>query len=198
MARKSKCDALTEQDRLKLIGMIGEGKSWREMSAAFNLPVATLHEWAERNGYQRSPTAAKRMLVEELLAKPEVRLARQVQPVETEQTEHSDEAEQEQTEQNAIQTEHRSISTGNSDVDAAAHEDARDMRLGLQAARLALQVSAVALNEMRKARVNDARTAKVWSETVAINVATIRKIRGLDDTNTAPVITIERSYGKQS
>lgn len=200
MARISKCDALPEQQRLRLVGLIGEGWTWRELSAEFGIPFPTIHEWAVRNGYQRSPTAAKRKMVEELLARPEPTKAKP-KAVETEQTEQ-EQAQTEQTEQIVEQTEQeheqRSASTGRADVDAAAHEDARDMRLGLSAARLALQVSAIGLNDMRKAGVADARATKVWSECVAVNVATIRKIRGLDDTNTAPVITIERSYGKQS
>lgn len=198
MARISKCDALPEQQRLRLVGLIGEGWTWRELSAEFGIPFPTIHEWAVRNGYQRSPTAAKRKMVEELLARPEPTKAKS-KAVETEQTEQ----EQAQTEQIVEQTEQeheqRSASTGRADVDAAAHEDARDMRLGLSAARLALQVSAIGLNDMRKAGVADARATKVWSECVAVNVATIRKIRGLDDIAAQqPVITIERSYGKQS
>lgn len=193
MARTSKCDKLSENDRLRLIGMIGEGKPWREIGAEFGIPTASIHEWAERNGYQRTPTAAKRMMVQELLARP---APRQI-TVKPEEAEHS---EQDKTELIAEteQTERCTVSTGRPDVDAAAQEDARDMRLGLQAARLALQVSALGLQEMRKSASTDARQAKVWSECVAVNVATIRRIRGLDDTNTAPVITIERSYGKQS
>ena len=183
MARQSKCDALPEHERAKLIGLIAEGRPWRDLSAIFNIPTATIHEWASQHGYTRNPTSTKRLLVEQLMARPE-------QPVQTVQTEQGQAEQAEQAEQSVV---HRP-----EDIDAAAREDARDMRLGLQAARLALQVSAMGLNEMRKAAVPDYRATKVWSECVSINVATIRKIRGLDDTNTAPVITIERSYGKQS
>lgn len=165
MARISRCDKLTEHERLRLVGRIGEGASWRDLAEDFGIPAATIHEWAERNGYQRSPTASKRKLVEDLLTKPE-----------TEQTEH--------------QTEQRPVSTGNPDVDAAAQEDVRDMRLGLQAARLALKVSAMGLKGMADAGEADPKASKLWSECIAINVNTIRKIRGLDDTSATANITI--------
>jgi hypothetical protein len=64
------------------------------------------------------------------------------------------------------------------------------MRLGLQAARLALQVSALGLKGMREHKDPDPKAAKLWSECVAINVNTIRKIRGLDDTTATANITI--------
>lgn len=165
MARISKCDKLTEHERLRLVGRIGEGVSWRDLAEDFGIPAATIHEWAERNGYQRSPTASKRKLVEDLLTKPE-----------TEQTEQ--------------QTERRPVSTGNPEVDAAAQEDVRDMRLGLQAARLALKVSAMGLKGMADAGEADPKASKLWSECIAINVNTIRKIRGLDDTSATANITI--------
>lgn len=165
MARISKCDKLTEHDRLRLVGRIGEGVSWRDLAEEFSIPAASIREWADRNGYQRSPTASKRKMVEDLLTLPE-------------------------TAQQTDQTAQRTVSTGSTDVDAAAHEDARDMRLGLQAARLALQVSALGLKGMREHKDPDPKAAKLWSECVAINVNTIRKIRGLDDTTATANITI--------
>lgn len=164
MARVSKCDKLTEHDRLKLVGRIGQGATWRELEAEFKIPMATIHQWAERNGYSRNPTEAKRRMVQDLLAKPET---------------------ERRTEQKN-ETEQRSVSTGNPDVDAAAQEDARDMRLGLTAARLALQVSAMGLKKQKDTGNADPRATKLWSECVAINVGTIRKIRGLDDPKTEP------------
>jgi hypothetical protein len=158
MPRVSKCDKLPEQDRLRLVGRIGEGASWDALGAEFGLPASTIAEWSRRNGYGRSPTASKRRMVEDLLAKPE------------------------QTAQTAGETVEpaKTVSTGNPDVDEAAREDARDMRLGLTAARLALQVSAMGLKEQRDTGEADPKATKLWSECVAINVATIRKIRGLD------------------
>lgn len=156
MARISRCDKLPEHERLRLVGRIGEGATWRDLESEFGIPEATIREWAQRHGYHRSPTASKRKMVEDLLAKPE-------------------------TAPETAQTAQSAVSTGNSDVDEAAREDARDMRLGLTAARLALQVSAMGLKEMKDTGEADPKSTKLWSECVAINVATIRKIRGLDD-----------------
>ena len=72
-------------------------------------------------------------------------------------------------------------STSTPDIDATAHEDEHDMRLGLQAARLALQVSAMGLKGMSDQQIDDSRATKTWSECIAININTIRKIRGLDE-----------------
>ena len=172
MARVSKCDKLTEHERLRLVGRIGEGASWRDLESDFKIPFGSIREWAERNGYGRSPTASKRKMVEDLLATPETAQA-------TSETIHQ-----------AKQTEQRSISTGNTDVDAAAQEDVRDMRLGLQAARLALKVSAMGLKGMADSGDPDPKATKLWSECIAINVNTIRKIRGLDDNTQTANITI--------
>lgn len=161
MARISKCDKLSEHDRLKLVGRIGEGASWRDLEAEFGIAQSVIRGWAEKNGYGRSPTASKRKMVEDLLAKPDSAQ----QPGEA-----------------AQQAAHRAgITTGNPDVDEAAREDARDMRLGLTAARLALQVSAMGLKQQRDTGEAEPKSTKLWSECVAINVNTIRKIRGLDD-----------------
>ena len=165
MARVSKCDKLPEHERLRLVGRIGEGASWDALATEFSIPSASIREWARRNGYGRSPTSSKRKMVEDLLAKPE-------------------------TAQIADQTAPPAVSTGNTEVDAAAQEDVRDMRLGLQAARLALKVSAIGLKQMADEQIADPKASKLWSECIAINVNTIRKIRGLDDTTATANITI--------
>lgn len=168
MARISKCDKLTEHERLRLVGRIGEGVSWDTLAAEFEIPASSISEWAKRKGYGRSPTAAKRKLVEDLLAKPETG----------------------QTVETVGQSGQTTNSTGNAENDAAANEDVRDMRLGLQAARLALKVSAMGLKQMADSGEPDCKATKLWSECVAINVNTIRKIRGLDDTTATANITI--------
>jgi len=173
MARISKCDKLTEHERLRLVGRIGEGASWRDLEADFGIAQSVIRLWAEKNGYGRSPTASKRKMVEDLLAKPEA-------------AQHTDEPAQ----QLAQAAQRAGISTGNPDVDAAAQEDVRDMRLGLQAARLALKVSAMGLKQMADEQIADPKASKLWSECIAINVNTIRKIRGLDDTTATANITI--------
>lgn len=166
MARISRCDKLAEHERLRLVGRIGEGASWDALAAEFEIPAGTIREWAGRNGYGRSPTASKRKMVEDLLTRPET------------------------AGQTAGQTASHAVSTGNPEVDASAQEDVRDMRLGLQAARLALKVSAMGLKGMADAGEADPKASKLWSECIAINVNTIRKIRGLDDTTQTANITI--------
>lgn len=64
MPRVSKCDKLKEHDRLRLVGRIGEGVSWRDLAAEFDIPAATIREWSERNGYGRSPVESKRKAVD--------------------------------------------------------------------------------------------------------------------------------------
>ena len=168
MARISKCDKLTEHERLRLVGRIGEGATWEALEDEFGIAQSSIRSWADRNGYARSPTASKRKMVEDLLSKPE-------------SAETADSARQSAT---------RAASTGNPEVDAAAQEDVRDMRLGLQAARLALKVSAMGLKQMADLGDPDPKASKLWSECIAINVNTIRKIRGLDDTTATANITI--------
>jgi len=172
MGRVSRCDKLTEHDRQRLVRRIGEGIPWRILGDEFKIPFVSIVEWAGRNGHGRTPTAAKRSIVETLMAMPETeRFSEQ----KTERCEC-------QSENLTEQSEH--------DIRAAAQEDVRDMRLGLHAARLALQVSAMGLEAMRDSGDLDPRNAKLWSECVAINVNTIRKIRGLDDTGATANITI--------
>ena len=60
MARVSRCDKLPEQERLRLIGRIGDGASWPQLAAEFGLPQSTIAEWATRNGHGRNPSSAKR------------------------------------------------------------------------------------------------------------------------------------------
>ena len=165
MPRISRCDRLPEHERLRLVGCISDGASWRYLEGEFGIPQATIRLWAETNGYQRSPSSSKRKLVEDLLSKPEISQT----PAQT--------------------TAHRAESTGNPEVDAAAREDERDMRLGLQAARLALHVSALGLKAMKDRDIFDPKATKTWSECVSINVNTIRTIRSLNkDPETAIVI----------
>jgi hypothetical protein len=77
-----------------------------------------------------------------------------------------------------------------------AEEDARDMRLGLQAARLGLQVAAMGLKNQKDAGQAKPGETKLWSDCVALNITTIRRIRGLDEKQGQPVVHIERSYGQ--
>lgn len=103
MPRISRCDKLPEQDRLRLIGRIGEGASWRVLQDEFGIPQATIREWAERNGYGRSPVTAKRRAVDDILAKtPDFEIAHETAP---------------------------SAETGNPEIDAAAERDAKVGRL---------------------------------------------------------------------
>lgn len=167
MPKINRCDKLPEHDRLRLVGAISEGRSWRDLEADFGIAQSTIRLWAETNGYQRNPSSAKRKLVEDLLSKPEIAQP----PVES-----------------AHFLAHRTESTGNPDVDAAAREDERDMRLGLQAARLALQVSALGLKAMKDSGIQDPKATKTWSECVSININTIRTIRSLNKAPDAAIV----------
>ena len=69
MPRVSRCDKLPEQDRLRLIGRIGEGASWPQLAAEFGISQSTIAEWATRNGHGRNPSSAKRKAVDDILAK---------------------------------------------------------------------------------------------------------------------------------
>ena len=100
MARVSKCDKLPENERLRLVGMIGEGTSWPQLAKAFSIPQSSIAEWATRNGYGRSPVEAKRKAVDAILARPETVSETGSKP-----------------------------ETGNPDTDAAAERDAKVARL---------------------------------------------------------------------
>lgn len=108
MPRVSRCDKLQEHDRLRLIGRIGEGVSWRDLAAEFAIPMATIREWSERNGYGRSPVASKRKAVDAMLAKAP-----------SFETAQKDKQEPETA---------RSAETGNPEIDAAAERDAKVAR----------------------------------------------------------------------
>jgi hypothetical protein len=177
MGRISKCDKLTESDRLRLIARIGDGIPWRQLESEFKIPYASICEWASRSGHGR--TSAKRILVESEMAKPE-----HISKTKTKSFEGESEKNYKRIEQKA---EHRGLMGS---LEAAAQEDVRDMRLGLQAARLALNVSALGLKAMIEIGDTDPRSTKLWSECIAINVNTVRKIRGLDDTAAAAHIVI--------
>lgn len=169
MAKVSKCDSLPQESRMKLIAMISEGMPYAKISEIFDIPKTTIIDWASKNGLTKTPTEVKRKLVEQLVNRPTVGDG-------SEPDHFSDQSE------NKLGVD---ISTGNELIDRAAKEDERDMRLGLMAARIGLQVSALALKKMHQENKYHARESKIWSECVAINVTTIRKIRGLDDGNQA-------------
>ncbi|CAK0750758.1 hypothetical protein CCP4SC76_2160005 [Gammaproteobacteria bacterium] len=160
MPRISRCDKLPEHERLRLVGAIGDGRTWDQLASDFGIPAMSIREWSVRNGYQRNLIAAKRKLVDDLLSKPET------------------------VEKIVSATD----STGNHEVDAAAREDERDMRLGLNAARLALQVSAMGLQSMKDGDIQDPKATKIWSECVSINVNTIRTIRSLNKDSNAAIV----------
>ena len=147
MSRVSRCDKLPEQDRLRLVGMIGEGASWRELAEVFGIPFATIKEWAERNKYSRSVVAAKRKRVDEILAQPE--------------TVHPD-----------AQTVHRADSTGNPDTDAAAERDAKVARLAAGVAVEIIRRLAALVQESPEAKdtgVIATALDKAWGTYARIN-----------------------------
>lgn len=153
MARVSRCDKLPEQERLRLVGAIGEGRSWRELAGEFGISEATIREWAERNGYQRSPTAAKRKLVDEILTRAE--------------TAH----------ETAHEIAHCAVSTGNPEIDIAAH---RDATAAIQAGNVALAIIA-RLEVLLKTGDVDAKEVATISTALDKAWGTYARIYKLDD-----------------
>ena len=68
-----------------------------------------------------------------------------------------------------------------STLEAAGDEDVRDMRFGLQAARMALTIVG---KKLQAGVINHSQLAprdiKSLSESIALNISTIRAVRGLD------------------
>jgi hypothetical protein len=174
MARKSLALELLTQNQLEEMeaDVIRGDLSWRALGEKYAVPHATLRSFAEKKGIIRNPTGLKRQLVEKLMSQPEPTPAPAV----------SDSAQPNGT-HSAQQTVHsatRVESTPRDDIEAAAQEDARDMRFGLSAARLALNLVGLRLNQAKTDSQYGPREIKVLSESIAINVQTIRQIRGLD------------------
>lgn len=178
MARSSaKLEALTPQAREALeADIVGSDLSWRQLAAKYGVPRNTIHSWAERRGLIRDPSGLKRQLVQQALAKP-------VPDAGTGQVGtdgHSGHSSGRCPDAPVATVESLSPPT-RAEVEAAAGEDARDLRLGLQASRAALVLVA---KKLQAAQANTdlyaPREIKVLSEAVAINIGTIRTIRGLD------------------
>lgn len=153
MARIPTVDRLADADRDRLVADILNGDlSWRALSRKYGIAEATLRGFAKTGGLVRNPTRLKRELVAGAMSKPEgsADAAAAVPPTRAE-------------------------------IEAAAGEDARDMTLALRSARAALVLVA---KKLQAAQVNTdlytPREIKVLSESVAVNVSTIRMIRGLD------------------
>ena len=171
MARRSTSfESLSQNQREELEADIIRGDlSWRSLAKKFLVPEATLRGFAEQRGIVRNPTGLKRQLVESLMAKPDpVPEVDSARPVGADSTHAAQESTQ------------RAESTPRDDIEAAAQEDARDMRFGLQAARLALKLVGTRLSQAGTSSSYGPREIKILSETIAINITTIRQIRGLD------------------
>lgn len=95
------CDKLPEHERLRLIAMISDGVSWRDIGKEFAVSVSSIRRWAKANNFARSRVAAKRSLVNTLL-----------------------QGDMYATEQDEVQRT-STISTGNPLVDMAAERDAK-------------------------------------------------------------------------
>ena len=180
MARRSEAlESLTVVQREELEADILRGElSWRELERKFGVPQGTLRAFADRRGLVRNASGLKRELVAQMLAKPEP------EPVAA----HS--------RTDTAQREEPLKKTARDEIEAAAKEDARDMRNGLVSARIALNVVGRKLMEVaQKPHVFEAREVKTMTETVAIAIRTIREIQGLDPKETAGkpmAITIRR------
>ncbi|HRD87375.1 MAG TPA: hypothetical protein PK752_03815 [Accumulibacter sp.] len=169
MARRSEAfEALTVAHREELEADILRGElSWRQLAAKFKVPAGTLRDFADRKRLVRNASGLKREMVASLLAKPD-----EIPPQETVSAHRAAES---------TQRSESSPRTAHEELEAAAKEDARDMRNGLVAARIALNVVGRKLMEVsQKPNVFEAREVKVMAETTAIAIRTIREIRGLD------------------
>lgn len=173
MARKSdKLEALCQVRKEELIADIMRGElSWRALSSKYDVPEATLRSFADRSQIQRNPTGAKREMVAAKMALPD----HSAQPAQTGPA---------QSAQSAHESAQRADSaTGlvTSTLEAAADEDVRDMRFGLQAARMALTIVG---KKLQAGVINHSQLAprdiKSLSESIALNISTIRAVRGLD------------------
>jgi len=148
MARISKCDKLPEQERLRLVGRIGEGVSWPQLAKEFGIPQSTIAEWATRNGYGRSPVAAKRKAVDSLLIKPEA----------------------------GSETGNKS-ETGNPDIDAAAERDAKVIRLSsANDVAIMMRINAALKDAGIDLSPNDLRILATANATAADNYAKRNKL----------------------
>ena len=100
---------LTELAHAKLVGMIGDGVSWRSLEKEFNIPQSTIRKWATEQGVGRDRTSAKRKMVDDILLQ-----------------------DKNTNSMHSIISVHgcaESITTGNPLIDAAAGRDASVMRL---------------------------------------------------------------------
>lgn len=164
MARIARCDLLPHADRLRLIARIREGVPWRALAAEFDIPQASIREWAERHKYGRNPTEAKRAAVDAMLAD-------ETPP---------------QVAQQAEQTAQRAVSTGDANLDSAAERDARVAK-----SAAAICVATIARLGQAVRDEMDPRTLKVIAEAVAKAWETYSRIHKLDDAPQAPDYSAE-------
>lgn len=164
-------------------------QSWRGLSSKFKVPETTLRQWADKKGIVRNPTGLKRQLVETLLSRPDPALAPVPSPASSlaPPQASADSAQAPAGDSAPLSAHHsahsaqRAESSPRADIEAAAAEDVRDMRFGLQAARAALMLVGRRLQTAQATPGQiEPRDIKVLSECVALNVGTIRLIRGLD------------------
>ncbi len=175
MARRSAAFESLSQNQLEELeaDIIRGDLSWRGLAKKFLVPEATLRSFAEKNGIVRNPTGLKRQIVEKLMARPDPQPDSRTDSLSTQALE-PDSA---HLAQNSAQ---RAESSPRGDIEAAAQEDARDMRFGLQAARLALSLVGTRLQQAKGSNTYGPREIKILSETIGINITTIRQVRGLD------------------
>lgn len=188
MARRSTAlESLSANQLEELEADIMRGEqSWRGLSSKFKVPETTLRQWADKKGIVRNPTGLKRQLVETLLSRPDPAPAVVPSLASPPASSHvSGDSAQAPADDSAPLSAHHSAqraeSSPRADIEAAAAEDVRDMRFGLQAARAALMLVGRRLQTAQATPGQiEPRDIKVLSECVALNVGTIRLIRGLD------------------
>ena len=151
-----KIDELPEHERLRLVGMIAGGTSWRQLAREFDIPSTTIHDWAKEKGVTKTPTQAKKNMVDSLLL-CDIR----------EVPERSEWC----SERSAL------ITTGNEIVDAAAERD-------FQIVGRASWVAVLTINrllEIYNTEQPDAKTCLAIATANDKAIATYTRINKLDD-----------------
>lgn len=151
MLTKGKIESLPEFIKLEIAALIIDGVSWRNLEKKFNINQSTLRLWAKRHNIKKGDGTNLKRAMVNDLMS---------------------------TKEIPLSSDYVNIDPR---VTAAAKVDVDDMQKGLYAARLGLDLAVEGLSSEINNPVKDAKVAKAWSEVVALNVATIRKIRGLDD-----------------
>lgn len=182
--RKSAVDAMPAVRREELMADIMRGvMTWRALGKKFGIAQSTIRAFADRHQIQRNPTGAKREMVAAKMAAatPDVVEEPAGSGADAARPAHPAHPIPAHDAGKPAQRAAMAPTAAQSELEAAADEDVRDMRYGLQAARMALSIvgKKLKLGVVQHTTLAP-RDVKILSETIAVNIATIRSIRGLD------------------